>query len=220
MATNRAPVSSETALSQLVTGSPSALPSGTRPEATAPTTVPMKNGVSSDESPNSAWETRRSRAPGASRWKANPAPRSTIPSAARLSGMNSVEKIAAKAAEKAVQSTTSTKISQTWLDSQTGPIAQSISARARLPRSPLPGEQRPEARPEVGAAEDRVEGDADPEHAGDGVGGAHSGPRARRSRARARRWARREPRSSSDSPSRQRRAIERRTRIAATPRAV
>jgi hypothetical protein len=29
--------------------SPSALPTGTRPEATAPTTVPMKNGVSREE---------------------------------------------------------------------------------------------------------------------------------------------------------------------------
>ncbi len=59
--------------------------------------------------------------------------------------MNRVEKIAAKAAEKAVQSTTRTKISQTWLASQTGPIAQSISARARLPRSPPPAnsDQKP-----------------------------------------------------------------------------
>ena len=105
----------------------------------------MKNGVSSDESPKTACETRRSRALGASRWKANPAPRSTIPSAARLSGMKSVEKTAAKADEKAVQSTTSTKISQTWFASQTGPIAQSISSRARLPRSPLPAnsDQKP-----------------------------------------------------------------------------
>ncbi len=92
--------------------------------------------------------------------------------------MNSVEKIAAKATENAVQSTTSTKISQTWFASQTGPIAQSISARARLPRSPPAREQRPEARAEVGAAEDRVERGADPEHAGDGVGGAHFEPPA------------------------------------------
>ena len=146
----------------------------------APTTVPMKNGVSSDESPKSAWETLRSRALGASRWKANPAPRRTMPKAARLRGMNRVEKIAAKAAENAVQSTTSTKISQTWLASQTGPIAQSISPRARLAALPAPGEQGPEARAEVGAAEHRVEGGPDPEHAGDGVGGAHFEPPARR----------------------------------------
>jgi hypothetical protein len=59
--------------------------------------------------------------------------------------MKSVEKIAANAAEKAVHSTTRTKISQTWFDSQTGPIAQSICARARLPRSPPPAssDQKP-----------------------------------------------------------------------------
>ena len=52
--------------------------------------------------------------------------------------MNSVEKIASNAEEKPVQSTTMTKISQTWLASQTGPIAQSISSRGRRPRSPPP----------------------------------------------------------------------------------
>ena len=52
--------------------------------------------------------------------------------------MNSVEKIASNADEKPVQSTTSTKISQTWFASQTGPMAQSISSRGRRPRSPPP----------------------------------------------------------------------------------
>ena len=52
--------------------------------------------------------------------------------------MNSVDMIDAKAVGKAVHSTTSTKISHTWLASQTGPIAQSIRARGRLPRSPPP----------------------------------------------------------------------------------
>ena len=79
--------------------------------------------------------------------------------------------------EKAVQSTTRTKISQTWFASQTGPIAQSISERRALAALASPGEQRPEARAEVGAPEDRVEGDADPEHAGDGVGVLTSSPR-------------------------------------------
>ena len=116
-----------------------ALPTGTRPDAIAPTTVPMKNGVSSDESAEQALGERpgpRAAAPSCGR--RSPAPRSTIPSAARLSGMKSVEKIASNAVENAVQSTTSTKISQTWLASQTGPIAQSISSRARRPRSPPP----------------------------------------------------------------------------------
>ena len=121
-----------------MTGSPFALPTGTRPEAIAPTTVPMKNGVSSDESPNRRSASSRPASLRAVVWKANPAPRSTIPSAARLSGMNSVDKIDPKASGNAVHSTTRTKISQTWLASQTGPIAQSIRSRGRLPRSPPP----------------------------------------------------------------------------------
>ena len=138
MATKSAPITSETGLSQLVTGSPAALPGGTRSDAIAPTTVPMKNGVSSDERPNRRSARSRPAVRRAVLWNANPEPRRTMPKAARLSGMNSVEKIAANADEKPVQSTTMTKISQTWLASQTGPIAQSISSRGRRPRSPLP----------------------------------------------------------------------------------
>jgi hypothetical protein len=137
VATKSAPISSESGFSQLVTGSPAALPTGTRPDAMAPTTVPMKNGVSSDESPKSCSATCRPFSRRAVLWNAKPAPRSTMPSAARLSGMKSVEKIASNAAENPVQRTTSTKISQTWLASQTGPIAQSISSRARLSRPPI-----------------------------------------------------------------------------------
>ena len=51
MATKSAPITSESGLTQLVTGSPAALPTGTRPPAIAPTTVPMKNGVRSEASP-------------------------------------------------------------------------------------------------------------------------------------------------------------------------
>ena len=98
----------------------------------------MKKGVSSDARPNDDWASARRRKRPAVLWNAKPAPRKTMPTAARLSGMNSVEKIAAKADENAVQSTTSTKTSQTWLASQTGPIAQSISSRGRRPRDPLP----------------------------------------------------------------------------------
>ena len=126
----------DTGLTQLVTGSPFALPIGTRPEATAPATVPMKKGVITDESANARVARRRPRSLAATPWKAKPAPRSTIPRAARLSGMNRVDMIDAKASGNPVHSTTSTKISHTWFDSQTGPIAQAISARARLPRSP------------------------------------------------------------------------------------
>ena len=90
--------------------------------------------------------------------------------------MNRVEKIDSKASEKPVHSTTSTKISQTWLASQTGPIAQSISARARRPRLAAAGDEAPEAGPEVGAAEHGVGRHADPQHPGDGVGAAHRAP--------------------------------------------
>jgi hypothetical protein len=113
VAVKSAPITSESGLSQLVTGSPVALPTGTRPPATAPTTVPRKNGVSTEASPKSLSASNRPRARRALWWNANPDPRRTTPSAARLSGMNNVEKIASKADGKPVQSMTSTKISQT-----------------------------------------------------------------------------------------------------------
>ena len=175
VATNSAPISTESGFSQLETGSPVAFPTGTRPDATAPTTVPMKNGVSSDESPKSRSARCRPASRRAVLWKAKPEPRSTMPSAARLSGMKSVEKIAANAAEKPVQSTTRTKISHTWFASQTGPIAQSISSRARLAALAAAGDQAPEPRPEVGAAEHRVRRHAYPQHPGHGVRRAHCG---------------------------------------------
>ena len=52
VATNRTPTRIETGFSQLDQGSPAALPGGTRPEAIAPTTVPMKNGVITEEAAN------------------------------------------------------------------------------------------------------------------------------------------------------------------------
>ena len=50
-------------------------------------------------------------------------PRSTMPSAAIVSGTNSVSVIDAYASGKQVHSTTNVKMSQTWFASQTGPIA-------------------------------------------------------------------------------------------------
>ena len=61
-----------------------------------------------------------------------------IPSAARKSGIASVEVIEPNASGNAVHSTTSTKISQTWLASQTGAIARLIIARTGAPRSAPP----------------------------------------------------------------------------------
>ena len=59
------------------------------------------------------------------------APRKMIPIAAISSGAASVEAIDPNATGYAVQHTTSTKISQTWFASQTGPIACLAWSRTR-----------------------------------------------------------------------------------------
>ena len=127
--------------------------------------------------------------------------------------MNSVEKIDANAAENPVQSTTSTKISQTWLASHTGPIAQSIRSRARRPRSPRPADQAPEPGAEVRAAEHGVRRHAGPQDRGDGIGAAHAAPRPSTGGADG-------PYGTSESSSsaaRQRRAIARSVTTSAAP---
>ena len=131
--------------------------------------------------------------------------------------MNSVEKIASNADEKPVHSTTSTKISQTWLASQTGPIAQSISSRGRRPRrsppasrlqSPAPKSAPPKTAYIVAPARSTT---------------ATASALLTRGSPRARPAARRSPGrtgTSSDSvssASRQRRAIARSVTISATP---
>ena len=65
--TNSAPRTSESGFSQLVTASPAAFPTGTRPEATAPTTVPMKKGVRTDETANAHSAKRRAELRAATR---------------------------------------------------------------------------------------------------------------------------------------------------------
>src|SRR6202046_4687500 len=60
--------------------------SGTRPEAIAPITVPMKNGTMSEEKAKAAPNRRCQRSVSTSLRKAKPAPRSTIPKAASHSG--------------------------------------------------------------------------------------------------------------------------------------
>ena len=118
---------------------PSALPdppASTSPAAIAPTTQPRKNGVISEEIEKTTFGAARPRSPNV--WpKANPDPRRTIPTAASASGRYSVSMIAREGAGNAVQRTTSVKISQTWLASQTGP-SESVtrrSIRLRRPRS-------------------------------------------------------------------------------------
>ena len=93
-----------------------------------------------------------------------------MPSAASESGTKSVSMIDANASENAVHSTTRQKISQTWLASHTGPI-EWLDHRAG-PVAPL-GAARgevPEPGAEVGAAEQRVRGDAEEQDDGDDVG--------------------------------------------------
>ena len=111
---------------------------GTCPDATAPTTQPRKKGTSTDESANVAPSARASEIVAASPRRANAAPRRMIPTAARNSGTYRVSMIGPKAFGKHVQSTTRTKISQTWLASQTGPIERLMSPRTRAPRSAPP----------------------------------------------------------------------------------
>ena len=100
-----------------------------------------------------------------------------MPSAARLSGTNSVSVIDANASEKPVHSTTSTKISQTWFASHTGPIEWLITVRGRAPRSRAARDEVPEPGAEVGAAEQRVGGDAEHQDDGDDVAHGVGAPR-------------------------------------------
>ena len=82
-----------------------------------------------------------------------------MPSAAIVSGTNSVSVIDAYASGKQVHSTTKLKMSQTWFASQTG-RDRVIDHRSRTAASlGSSGDEIPEPGTEVGAAEDRV-GDA------------------------------------------------------------
>ena len=62
MATASTPTRIDVGFSQLENRSPAALPTGTRREAIAPTTVPSANGVSIEESAKTVSIARRSRA--------------------------------------------------------------------------------------------------------------------------------------------------------------
>ncbi len=99
---------------------------------------------------------------------ANAEPRAMTPSATSVSGMYSVEEMAANSGGNAVHISTSTKISQTWLASQTGPMECSIRAPARRARRAPPGQQVPDPGPEVGPAEQGVGGHRRPHDGQDG----------------------------------------------------
>ena len=104
----------------------------------APITVPMKNGVTSEEKAKAAPAARCRGSGDSSLRNANPAPRSTIPATASHSGSAQVVITAANAAGKPVQKMTRSKTSQTWLASHTGVIDSSISARGSRPRRSPP----------------------------------------------------------------------------------
>ena len=111
---------------------------GTRPDAIAPATQPKKNGVISDEAAKIAPNSRAWARVAAYLRKANDAPRKTIPSSARSSGMTSVLIIAANDSGKAVHQVTRQKISHTWFASHTGPMLWSMSVRSSAPEAASP----------------------------------------------------------------------------------
>src|SRR5262249_11976107 len=129
----RIPPRNEVGLIQLLQMSPPVPPAGTRPDAIAPPTQPLKKGTRRDEDAKAAPKFRLLRGGGTPFRNAKLAPRSTMPSAANVSGTNSVRVIDWNASGKPVHSTTSTKISHTWLASQTGPIAWFTTARGFAP---------------------------------------------------------------------------------------
>jgi hypothetical protein len=69
------------------------LPTGTRPDAIAPTHVPSANGVSTDDAPKITPSRRSSRRPVADPRSAYAVPRRMIPTAAMNSGTYSVDAI-------------------------------------------------------------------------------------------------------------------------------
>src|SRR6185436_3914544 len=128
----------EVGLIQLDHGSPALPPDGTRPDAIAPATAPMQYGTMTEEMAKRPPNTRCWGVRTRTLRNAKLEPRSTMPSAASVSGTNSVSMTDAKTSENAVHSTTRQKINHTWLASHTGPIECSISPRARLPRTAPP----------------------------------------------------------------------------------
>src|SRR3954466_11884423 len=93
-----APTTADVGLSQLDTRSPSALPYGTRPDATPPMHAPGANGVTIDEMAETKSRSRTCRGPDVPADTAYAAPRMTIPSAATMSASESGAAIEPKAA--------------------------------------------------------------------------------------------------------------------------
>ena len=107
------------------------------PDASAPRHRPRANGVKKLAAPNSALQRRCTASSRASyRRKTNAEPRSTMPIRTAVIGMCSAVMVAANPGGNAVKNTTITRMSQTWLASQIGPMACSIAARWRDARGP------------------------------------------------------------------------------------
>jgi hypothetical protein len=111
----------------------------------APMAAPSANGVKTDDSPKTMSISRWSSGPFDAPCSAYAVPRRISPIAARNSGTTSVIDTAANTLGYAVHSTVSTKISQTWLASHTGPIdaytrprrwwSRVVSCQMPVPRS-------------------------------------------------------------------------------------
>ena len=89
--------------------------------------------------------------------------------------------IAANAGGKQVHRTTSTKISQTWFASQTGPIERLTSPRTRAPRSAPPAVRSQNPAPKSAPPEHRVRGEAGDDDAAESRASAHLRSRSRSS---------------------------------------
>jgi hypothetical protein len=94
--------------------------------------------VSTEEAANSPPNRRRWARFVLALRNAKAAPRAMIPSATRVNGMYRVDMTAANTGGNAVHSSTTTKISQTWLASHTGPMLCSMSCRCGAPRREPP----------------------------------------------------------------------------------
>jgi hypothetical protein len=125
-------------LSHEPTRSPAAFPTGTRPEAIPPTAAPSEKGTSTEERAKTAPSVRASRIVAACPRSTNAVPRKMMPSAAMKRGIVSVDISEPKATGKAVQTITSTKMSQTWLASHTGLMERWTIPRMRPPREAPP----------------------------------------------------------------------------------
>src|SRR4051794_21577226 len=128
----------EVGLSQLEIRLPAALPTGTRRDAIPPTAAPRAKGVRIDDADDAVSIACSWRSDEVPERSAYAAPRTMMPRPATNSATESVEAIDPNATGYAVQTTVSTKISHTWLASQTGAIDSWACSRMCSPRSPRP----------------------------------------------------------------------------------